>query len=144
MSSAELWALFEATYLAPVRQSERLRYVAHHLHEAAQGRQGITLTLHGPGRSPITLKGVGSGPIEATVAALGLALRIDHYEERSRGSGAAAEAIATVEGARPGVPGTRFGVGCDRNVASAAVAAVLSLALRLGVDAAALASATPA
>ena len=131
MSSAALWALFDATYLAPARSAGALRYRAHRLFEAPDGRQGVVLELLVDGR-PWTGRGVGSGPIEAVVEALGIGLRIDHYEERSVGRGADAAAMAIVEGALPGAGGTRFGVGRDRNVTTAAVAAVLGLAARWG------------
>jgi len=75
-------------------------------------------------------QGVGNGPIAATVAALGLPLRIDSYEERSLGAGADAMALAIVEAAWPGVPGSRFGVGRHANIATASVLAVLSAASR--------------
>ena len=130
MSSAELWNLFQETYLATGKTSGALRYRAHHLFEAPNGRQGIELQLLVDGQ-PWSGRGAGTGPIDAVVDALGIDLRIDHYEERSVGSGADAIAMAVVEGALPGTDGTRFGVGRDRNVATAAVAAVLSLAGRL-------------
>ncbi len=52
-----------------------------------------------------TLRGQGNGPIAATVDALGLPLRVDHYEERATGSGANAQALAIVEAAMEGVNG---------------------------------------
>ena len=72
----------------------------------------------------------GNGPIAATVAALNLPLRIDSYEERSLGTGADACALAIVEAACPGVPGSRFGVGKDANIVTASVLAVLNAAMR--------------
>ncbi|HEY7889035.1 MAG TPA: 2-isopropylmalate synthase [Steroidobacteraceae bacterium] len=132
IASAELWSLFQATYL---RAATGLGYVDHHLFEIGGAVQGIELELQAGGPW-IRLRGKGNGPIAATVDALGLALRIDSYEERSLGRGADASALAIVEAARAGTAGTRFGVGIHSNIITASVLAVLSAAARLGVGAA--------
>jgi 2-isopropylmalate synthase len=132
MSSAAIWQLFEATYLAPATHTGRLRYQTHRLVDApASGAQGIEIHLMADGR-PLVRHGTGNGPIDAVVHALARDLRIDHYEERSIGSGAGADAMAIVEGACPGVEGTRFGVGRHPNIVTASIMAVVSLAERLG------------
>jgi 2-isopropylmalate synthase len=78
MTSQQLWALFESTYLAT---DFEVTYHAHHLFEEGD-KQGIELEVTiGGARSK--LRGVGSGPIAATVAALALPIRIDNYEERA-------------------------------------------------------------
>jgi 2-isopropylmalate synthase len=81
------------------------------------------------------LRGVGSGPIAATVNALALPIRIDNYEERALRAGADASALAIVEAARDGIAGIRYGAGRHANIATASVLAVLSAARRLGVSA---------
>jgi 2-isopropylmalate synthase len=130
MTSQQLWALFESTYLAT---DFEVTYHAHHLFEEGD-KQGIELEVTiGGARSK--LRGVGSGPIAATVAALALPIRIDNYEERALRSGADASALAIVEAAREGIPGIRYGVGRHANIATASVLAVLSAARRLGVSA---------
>jgi len=130
MTSQQLWALFESTYLAT---DFEVTYHAHHLFEDGD-KQGIELEVTiGGARSK--LRGVGSGPIAATVAALALPIRIDNYEERALRSGADASALAIVEAAREGIPGIRYGVGRHANIATASVLAVLSAARRLGVSA---------
>jgi 2-isopropylmalate synthase len=134
IASAELWALFQSTYL---RAASALDYAGHHLFEAAGAVQGIELELQAAGRRR-RLLGKGNGPIAATVDALGLPLRIDAYEERSLGRGADASALAIVEVARAGVAGTRFGVGINPNIVTASILAVLSAAARLGVTEAGL------
>ena len=93
-------ALFEATYLATDLE---VTYHAHHLFEEGD-EQGIELevTVAGVRRK---LRGVGSGPIAATVSALALPIRIDNYEERALRAGADASALAIVEAAREGVAG---------------------------------------
>jgi 2-isopropylmalate synthase len=130
MSSADLWSLFERTYLLP---DDTLIYHDHALFESS-GAQGIELdvTLFGERRR---LRGIGNGPIAATVNALGARLRIDHYEERALAHGADASALAIVEAARDGVPGSRFGAGRHANIVTASVLAVLSAVRRLGIGA---------
>ena len=130
MTAQQLWALFETTYLTIDLD---LAYHAHHLFEEGD-KQGIVLemTVAGERRK---LRGVGSGPIAATVNALALPIRIDNYEERALRAGADASALAIVEAARDGVAGIRYGAGRHSNIATASVLAVLSAARRLGVSA---------
>ncbi len=132
LASDDLWKLFEATYLAPLQLP--WHYRSHHLFDSAQG-QGIALEVVWPDGLRLQLYGEGSGPIDAVAAALGqhlgVALRIDHYEERSLGQGAGAMALAIVEAALPGVAGTRFGAGRHANIVTASILAVLHAAGRL-------------
>ena len=128
LTSPQLWALFESTYLGV---DDAIVYHAHHLFETDTA-QGIELDLTLNGRR-CQLRGVGNGPIAATVNALSLPLRIDHYEERALAHGADASALAIVEAAREGMPGNRFGAGRHANIVTASVLAVLSAARRLGL-----------
>ena len=130
MTAQQLWMLFEKTYLTI---DVDVAYHAHHLFEEGD-KQGIELemTVAGTRRK---LRGIGSGPIAATVNALSLPIRIDNYEERALRAGADASALAIVEAARDGVAGIRYGVGRHANIATASVLAVLSAARRLGVSA---------
>jgi 2-isopropylmalate synthase len=128
MTAQQLWALFEVTYLTG---SAELEYRGHHLYEV-DGQQGIELEL-ALGGQPRLLRGVGAGPIDATVHALGLPLRIDGYEERALGQGADATALAVIEAARLDVPRSGFGAGRHTNIATASILAVLSAARRLGL-----------
>lgn len=132
IASSELWTLFQSTYLSA---GSAMGYAGHHLFEVAGAVQGIELELQ-VGDRRVCLRGKGNGPIAATVDALGLALRIDAYEERALGRGADASALAIVEAARAGTAGTRFGVGLHPSIITASVLAVLSAAARLGVTAA--------
>lgn len=127
LSSEEIWALFETTYLAHAHAD--YVYRSHHLFDAPEG-QGIELEVVRQNGAIQRLRGVGNGPIDATVTALGLPLRIDAYEERSLGTDAAASALAIVEATWPGIPGSRFGAGRHANIATASVQAVLSAASR--------------
>jgi 2-isopropylmalate synthase len=130
MSSQQLWALFETTYLATDLD---MAYHAHHLFEEGD-KQGIEIEMSVLGNRRV-LRGIGSGPIAATVNALALPIRIDNYEERALRAGADASALAIVEAARDGVAGIRYGAGRHSNIATASVLAVLSAARRLGVTA---------
>jgi 2-isopropylmalate synthase len=130
MTSQQLWALFEKTYLTV---DVDVAYHAHHLFEEGD-KQGIELEMTVAGERR-RLRGIGSGPIAATVNALSLPIRIDNYEERALRAGADASALAIVEAARDGVAGIRYGVGRHANIATASVLAVLSAARRLGVSA---------
>ena len=133
LSSAQIWSLFEDTYLHAHARSPALRYREHRLFDGEQG-QGIELhwrDVHGQNRQS---RGMGNGPIAATAAALDLPLRIDSYEERSLGNGADACALAIVEAAWPGVPGSRFGAGMHADPVTASVLAVVNAAVRFEAE----------
>lgn len=132
LSSEQIWATFAQTYFSENQEGARLTYRRHRLFDAPEG-QAIELELATPDGAVKTLRGAGNGPIAATVAALGLPLRIDSYEERSLGGGAQASAMAIVETAWSGLPGTRFGVGIHPNIVTASILAVLSAAARFSV-----------
>jgi 2-isopropylmalate synthase len=126
MSGEALWDLFQTTYLkAPVHAA-----ITCHSHKLDEDGQGIELdvTIDGTRQH---LRGQGNGPIAATVDALGLPLRVDHYEERATGTGANAQALAIVEAAMDGVAGSTFGAGASHNIVTASVLAIVSVANRL-------------
>lgn len=137
LSSEQIWDVFERTYLAPIREQPGFIHRSHRLSEHADG-QGITLQLVNEDGNLVTLEGTGNGPIAATVAALALPLRIDSFEERSLEAGSDAMAVAIVEAAMPGVPGSRFGVGRHANITTASILAVLSAAARFSTEMAAV------
>ncbi|MES2889182.1 MAG: 2-isopropylmalate synthase [Pseudomonadota bacterium] len=135
MTSAQLWALFQDTYLATaVAGSPGLQYVAHQLSADDPQGQAIVLTLSWNGQRQV-LHGSGAGPIDAAVDALGIGLRIDHFEERALASGANAQAWAVVEASLDGTVGSRFGAGVDANIVTASLKAVVQAAQRLGAEA---------
>jgi 2-isopropylmalate synthase len=129
LTSDQIWSVFEETYFPEGQDGWLHAYRGHKLFDTPQG-QGIELEFAASGGIVKTLQGVGNGPIAATVAALGLPMRVDSYEERSLGGGADASAMAIVEATWPGVPGSRFGVGTHANIVTASVLAVLSAAAR--------------
>lgn len=131
MTGQALWHLFEATYLVPgVSPAQRAGTIVYHGHHLQDDGQGMTLDVTVDGQRT-RLRGEGNGPIAATVDALGLPLRVYHYEERALGGGAQAQAMAVVEVAWAGQPGVAFGAGASANIVTASVQAVISAANRL-------------
>lgn len=126
MTGDALWKLFQSTYLA----SGPGAAIVCHGHRLADDGQGIELDVSIDGVRQ-TLQGQGNGPIAATVDALGLPLRVDHYEERATGRGANAQALAIVEAALEGVAGATFGAGTSHNIVTASIQAIVSAANRL-------------
>lgn len=126
MTGDALWKLFQSTYLASGPEAA----IVCHGHRLADDGQGIELDVSIDGVRQ-TLQGQGNGPIAATVDALGLPLRVDHYEERATGTGANAQALAIVEAALEGVAGSTFGAGTSHNIVTASVQAIVSVANRL-------------
>ncbi|MBH3341736.1 2-isopropylmalate synthase [Pseudomonas mendocina] len=124
LTSTELWAMFQRHYLAPARPGGELVYLGHQLFEDDAG-QGVMLEIELPNGRRRQLQGIGNGPIDAAVSALGLPIRVDSYEERSLGGGASANALALVEVAWPGVAGSRFGAGSHANIVVASIQALL-------------------
>jgi 2-isopropylmalate synthase len=121
-----LWDLFQATYLHAPSQPA----IVCHSHRLDEDGQGIELDVTIAGTRQ-RMRGQGNGPIAATVDALCLPLRVDHYEERATGTGANAQALAIVEAAMDGVSGSTFGAGASHNILTASVHAIVSAANRL-------------
>ncbi len=119
MKSADLWALFCATYLA----TGDLKCVHHELYDV-QGGQGARLSLEVRGRR-IDVTGTGNGPLDAAMAALGVPVRLVHYEEHALGRESGAEAVAYVEleWMEGGAP--LFGVGVSSNIVTASYVALM-------------------
>jgi 2-isopropylmalate synthase len=131
LSSHELWALFEAEYLAPGPVS----YRSHQLATSGDGadRERITLQVQDDGAA-LLLHGTGTGPIDAAVRALNLPIDVVGYHEHACGSGSDAAAIAYLE-ISTGSGGTLFGVGRHSNIITASLLALVSgvnRALRTG------------
>lgn len=121
LTAADLFRIFSAEYLETATPIE---YVEHHLFEQGTS-QGVSLGVKLFGKA-ITLRGEGTGPIDAVVDALRADVRLHGYEERSTGTGADATAAAFVEIAAAGAAGTTFGVGMHRNIVTASILAVIS------------------
>ena len=127
----QLWHAFESEYLAA---REPYSYVEHHAMPDPDSSERIGLeariVVHG---RPLSLRGVGNGPIDAFInglrSELGVDLRVADYSEHSLGTGADAHAVAYVEIAT-GSGSTFFGVARHANIVRASLEAVLSAANR--------------
>lgn len=137
MSAVDLWDLFEREYL---QATSPLKYVSHYLRSVEDEELGtvtngdrptqIVTTMEMEGK-PITLTGQGNGLLDALWNALGLGIGIRHYEERSLSQGSDAKAIAIIEVAGDGFPGSEYGVGIHTDIAIASFLAVESAVNRL-------------
>ncbi|WP_168794618.1 2-isopropylmalate synthase [Paraburkholderia aromaticivorans] len=121
VTPAQIWQLFQQEY---VQNTAPIHYVGHSLSER-EGRESIKLTvdIHGTRR---VLSGEGNGPLDALMHAIGVPVRIQHYEERALTQGADARAVAVAEMAGADVVGSAFGVGIDANLVTASIRAVIS------------------
>jgi 2-isopropylmalate synthase len=121
MKAADLWCIFEHTYLA---NDGGLTYAEHHLFEHGE-QQGITLTVVRDGQAQV-LRGVGNGPIDAALHALMPEASLLSYEEHGMGRGSDARAVAFIELSSAAVPGGVFGAGIDGNIVTASIRAIVS------------------
>ncbi|MCX4141748.1 MULTISPECIES: 2-isopropylmalate synthase [Paraburkholderia] len=121
VTPSQIWELFQQEYVHSV---EPIRYIGHSLSERGD-REHIKLTvdIHGSRR---VLSGEGNGPLDALMHAMGVPVRIQHYEERALTQGADARAVAVAEMAGADVAGSAFGVGIDANLVTASIRAVIS------------------
>ena len=115
MTSADIWSLFEETYLRPA-DGIALRRLQHAARAARRS------SAASPRRSAIDgaerqIEGVGNGPIDAFVDALrgecGIELTVVDYREHAVGAGADAHAAAYVQVRARRRTATLFGVGID-------------------------------
>ncbi|MGF6772733.1 2-isopropylmalate synthase [Paraburkholderia sp. GAS199] len=121
VTPAQIWELFQQEY---VESHAPVRYVSHSLSENGDGaRIKLTVDIHGTRR---VLNGEGNGPLDALMHAMGVPVRVQHYEERALTQGADAKAIAVAEMAGADVAGSAFGVGVDANLVTASIRAVIS------------------
>ncbi len=127
MTGDALWTLFDKNYLTTPACANAVVYHGHKLAEDGHHIE-LDVTINDERQK---LQGQGNGPIAAAVDALGLPLRVDHYEERATGSGANAQALAIIEAAMDGTAGSTFGAGMSHNIVTASVQAVISVANRL-------------
>jgi 2-isopropylmalate synthase len=122
IAAADIHALFSRQYL---EQDAPYRYLSHHMTESGNAQPvkvDVTIARH---QAQQTLHGIGNGPIDAFVAALGLEVRVMDYHEHALGSGANARAACYVELRVANGP-TLFGAGIDSNIVTASFKAVLS------------------
>ena len=130
LNAADIWSLFEATYLA--RDADRFRLLDYNESGSVGDRLFVGhVAVDGEERS-ISGRGNGliSGVIDALGGSTGPALDVVDYSEHAIGHGADAQAAAYVE-CRTSDGRTVFGVGIDADIATASVRAVLSAANRV-------------
>jgi 2-isopropylmalate synthase len=133
LTSADIWALFEKTYLG----KGGVRLIDYSvLPEPRAGERRIVATIAERGAER-RIEGVGNGPIAAFVDALqqgcGIALTVLDYHENAVAAGADAQAAAYVQIRSSGPEGsdaTLYGVGMDSDIVTASLKAVASAASR--------------
>ncbi|MFL9989272.1 2-isopropylmalate synthase [Paraburkholderia sediminicola] len=121
VTPSQIWELFQQEY---VHSAAPIHYVGHSLSERGD-REHIKLTVDINGSRRV-LSGEGNGPLDALMHAMGVPVRIQHYEERALTQGADARAVAVAEMAGTDVAGSAFGVGIDANLVTASIRAVIS------------------
>ncbi|RXZ42453.1 2-isopropylmalate synthase [Crenobacter cavernae] len=116
----DIFHLFASEYL------EQTQPFGYRGHRATRGEHDVKieaeLTVSGEKK---TLAGHGSGPLDAFVNALGYPIAVVDYHEHALGSGSAARAVCYIE-MRVAGGATRYGVGVDKDIVSAALRALLS------------------
>ncbi len=129
-SAAEIWRLFNATYLDPAAGVVLVDYEM--LPDTRAGRR-LEAVIRRNG-SEQRISGTGNGPIDAFIDALrrhcGIDLALVDYREHAITAGSSAKAAAYAQIRAPG-GGTLFGVGLDENIVTASLQAVASAAARL-------------
>jgi 2-isopropylmalate synthase len=126
VSAADLWAIFSREYGLEQRSADLSGLQQQD--SAPEGSVRVSADWHGPNGWQ-ALSGQGNGPLDAFVAALGVAtgqvVEVLDYHEHAIGAGAGARAAAFVE-VRVGQGPACFGVGIDANIVTASIHAVLS------------------
>ena len=123
LTSREIWQLFSGEYLAP---RAPFAYRSHQLTVSTDGADSERLSLQVENLGhPETWIGQGSGPIDASVKAIGLPFDVLSYEEHSRGHGSGAEAVSYIE-ITTRSRHTLYGAGMHPNIVTASLLAVLS------------------
>ena len=131
LTSPELWALFQRTYLLT---DAPLVLVKQQMIPTSPDNRELSATLRRADGSMLTIEGSGNGPIDAFVDALQRALEVKFsfidYHEHAVGRGADATAASYVE-----IQDERgqaiHGVGIDPNIVVASLKATLSAVQRL-------------
>lgn len=127
VTPAQIWSVFQDEYLpTPDAPWGRLALRAHSTQSVDNDRDALAVDMSVDG-APTTLEGVGNGPIDAFVRALGgigFDVRVLDYTEHAMSGGEDARAVAYVECAVDGQ--VLWGVGVDENIVRASLKAVVS------------------
>lgn len=119
----KLWNIFCETY----EKTGPMALIQYE--QSAQGRH-INASLQRDGKR-MECEGDGNGPIEAFMKAIALPLRLRHFEERSLGEDAEAEAMALVVLEDEASGALVMGMGRDCNSGTAALRAIVSACNRV-------------
>ena len=123
IASSDIYRIFKEEYLD--KQSPYV-YRAHRMTEDSSKAEPIRIEIDiQRDGQPHTLQGVGNGPIDAFVNALGLDVKLMDFHEHAISAGADAQAASYIELRLNDAP-TAFGVGIDANIVTASFKAVLS------------------
>ncbi|NUU20015.1 MAG: 2-isopropylmalate synthase, partial [Streptomycetaceae bacterium] len=127
VTPAEIWSAFQDEYLpTPDAAWGRLALRTHQTSSVADDKDALSVEMVVDG-AETTLDGVGNGPIDAFVRALGgigFDVRVLDYTEHAMSGGEDARAVAYVECAVDGQ--VLWGVGVDENIVRASLKAVVS------------------
>ena len=132
LPSQEIWNSFEHEYLderGPIVYKNYRTVPDTHASELRR----MTAEIEMDGK-PMTIEGVGNGPIDSFIHALkdaaGVDISLQNYHEHAVGKGADAMAVTYMEVNAPD-GGTMFGVGRDANIVAASLKAIVSAANRM-------------
>lgn len=121
--ASDIYTIFRSEYL-----DRRAPYVycAHRMSEDSSRKESIRIDIDiERNGEKLTLHGVGNGPIDSFVNALGLDIKLMDFHEHAIGAGANAQAASYIELRLNEAP-TGFGVGIDANIVTASFKAILS------------------
>ncbi|RJF98181.1 2-isopropylmalate synthase [Noviherbaspirillum saxi] len=123
VGASDIHAIFENEYL---RLDTPYAYHGHQMLQEAGATQRVEIKadIERDGRRA-AVAGLGNGPIDAFVQALGVNITVMDYHEHAIGAGADARAACYIELRVDNGP-TLFGVGVDSNIVTASFKAVLS------------------
>ena len=125
-----IWETFADEYLPGAPEDRATVFIEHRTvpDTHASEIRALTATVRHDGEVR-EIQGKGTGPIDAFVnaigGALGVAVKVVDYREHAVGAGADATAVSYVE-ARVGDGEPVFGVGMNKNIVAASLAAILS------------------
>ncbi|MBF0181991.1 MAG: 2-isopropylmalate synthase [Magnetococcales bacterium] len=122
----EVIDLFQATYQPPAAKAMLRKW---RMREIAPGRTRMALRLLWRG-ADWKGEGEGNGPVDAAIRGMPGEWRLLHYEEHALTPDASARAAAFVELA-DSAGGRAFGVGCDANIVTASLLAILAAVHRI-------------
>ncbi len=128
LSGKEIWSIFDAAYMT--QPEGRFKFIDHRSVPDTHASEVRDLTANiTDGGKDVVLKGKGSGPIDAFMAAInahmGEDMKIVSYHEHAVGVGSGTDAVAYVEIQRADGP-VLFGVGRHANITKASLKAVVS------------------